>query len=57
MNTVNKIFNGIRKIIAFPFITAGILIIVCGTIVLAMGLNISGNADQVVNYLESRKMK
>lgn len=37
MNTVNKIFNGIRKIIAFPFITAGILIIVCGTIVLTMG--------------------
>lgn len=53
MNTVNKIFNGIRKVIAFPFTTAGILIMVCGIIVLAVGLGISGNTDKVINYLES----
>lgn len=54
MNTLNKIFNGIRKVIAFPFTTAGILITMCGIIVLAIGLSISGNTDQVVNYLESK---
>lgn len=53
MNTLNKIFNGIRKIIAFPFTTTGILIMVCGIIVLAAGLGISGNTDKVINYLES----
>lgn len=54
MNILNKIFSGIRKVIAFPFKTAGILIMVCGIIVLVMGLSISGNTDQVVNYLESK---
>lgn len=53
MKTVNKIFGGIRKVIAFPFTAAGILIIVCGIIVLAVGLGISGNTDQVIDYLES----
>ena len=54
MNILNKIFNGIRKVIAFPFTTAGILIIVCGIILFATGLGISGNTDKVVNYLESK---
>ena len=53
MNTINKIFGRIRKVIAFPFTTAGILIMVCGIIVLAVGLGISGNTDKVINYLES----
>ena len=53
MNILNKIFSGIRKVIAFPFTTAGILIMVCGIIVLATGLGISGNTDKVINYLES----
>lgn len=54
MNILNKIFSGIRKIIAFPFKAAGILIMVCGIIVLAIGLSISSNTDQVINYLESK---
>lgn len=53
MNILNKIFSGIRKVIAFPFTTAGILIMVCGIIVFATGLGISGNTDKVINYLES----
>ena len=53
MNTINKIFNGIRKVIAFPFTSAGILIMVCGIIVLAVGLGISGNTNKVINYPES----
>lgn len=53
MKTINKIFNGIRKIIAFPFTSAGILIMVCGIVVMAVGINISGNTDKIVNYLES----
>lgn len=55
MKTVNKIFSGIRKVIAFPFTTAGILIMVCGIIILVVGLGISGNTDKVINYLESVK--
>lgn len=54
MKTVNKIFSGIRKVIAFPFTTAGILIMVCGIIVLAVGLAISGNTDKTIDYLESK---
>lgn len=57
MKTINKIFSGIRKVIAFPFTTAGILIMVCGIIILAIGLNISGNTDKVINHLESIKDK
>lgn len=53
MNILNKTFNGIRKVIAFPFTTAGILIVVCGIIVLIAGLGISGNTDKVINHLES----
>lgn len=53
MNILNKIFSGIRKLIAFPFKAAGILIMVCGIIVLAIGLSISGDTSQVVNYLKS----
>lgn len=53
MNILNKIFNGIRKVIAFPFTSAGILIMICGIIVIAAGLGISGNTDKVINYLES----
>ena len=53
MNILNKIFSGIRKVIAFPFTTAGILIMVCGIIVFAAGLVISGNTDKVINYPES----
>lgn len=53
MKTINKIFNGIRKVIAFPFTSAGILIIVCGIIIMAVGISISGNTDKIANYLES----
>lgn len=53
MNILSKIFSGIRKVIAFPFTSAGILIMVCGIIVIAAGLGISGNTDKVINYLES----
>lgn len=55
METINKIFSGIRKVIAFPFTATGILIMVCGIIVLAIGLSISGNTDKAIDYLESVK--
>lgn len=54
MKTLNKIFSGIRKVIAFPFTAAGILIMVCGIIILAIGLSISGNTDKTIDYLESK---
>lgn len=53
MNILSKIFSGIRKVIAFPFTSAGILIMICGIIVIAAGLVISGNTDKVINYPES----
>lgn len=53
MKTVNKIFSGIRKIIAFPFTAAGLLIILSGIIITAAGIKISGNTEKVVDYLNN----
>lgn len=53
MKTVNKIFSGIRKIIAFPFTAAGLLIILSGIIITAAGISISGNTEKLVDYLNN----
>lgn len=53
MKTVNKIFSGIRKVIAFPFTAAGLLIILSGVIITAAGIKISGNDEKVVDYLNN----
>lgn len=53
MKIVNKIFSGIRKVIAFPFTAAGLLIILSGIIITAAGINISGNAEKFVDYLNN----
>lgn len=51
MKTINKIFSGIRKIVAFPFTAAGILILISGIIVIAMGIGIAGNSEKLNTYL------
>lgn len=52
MKTVNKIFSGIRKIIAFPITAIGFIITLTGIIIIAGGISISGNKE---NTLESVK--
>lgn len=52
MKTINKIFSGIRKIIAFPFKAIGFIITLTGITIIAGGISISGNKE---NTLESVK--
>lgn len=49
---MNKIFSGIRKVIAFPIIAIGFIITLTGIIIIAGGISISGNKE---NTLESVK--
>ena len=51
MNILNEIFSGIRKIIAFPITAIGLIITLAG-IIIAGGISISGNKE---NILESVK--
>lgn len=51
MKTINKIFSGIRKIIAFPITAAGILILISGIIISIMGIGIAGNSEKLKTYL------
>lgn len=57
MNTINKIFNGIRKIIAFPFKAIGIITIVLGTLILLGGFSIYGNIDNVKKSIADLKIE
>lgn len=57
MNTVNKIFNGIRKIIAFPFKAIGIITIVLGTLILSCGFIIYDNTDNMKKAIADLEIK
>ena len=48
MKTINKIFSGIRKIIAFPITAIGIIMILTGIIITAGGISISGNKENIL---------
>lgn len=48
MNTLNKIFSGIRKIIAFPITAIGLITILTGIIITAGGVKISGNVENIL---------
>lgn len=48
MKTVNKIFNGIRKIIAFPITAIGFIITLAGIIIITGGISISGSKENIL---------
>ena len=57
MKTINKIFSGIRKIIAFPFKAIGIITIILGALILSGGFSICGNVDNMKKSIEDLKTK
>lgn len=48
MKTINKIFNGIRKVIAFPITAIGFIITLAGIIIIAGGISISGSKENIL---------
>lgn len=57
MNTVNKIFNGIRRIIAFPFKAIGIITIALGALILSGGFIIYDNIDNMKKLIADLEIK
>ena len=55
MKTINKIFSGIRKIVAFPITSVGIIIILTGIIITANGILIFGKLAKENLNIEIRE--
>lgn len=48
MNILNKIFSGIRKLIAFPITAIGFIITLAGIIIITGGISISGSKENIL---------